>query len=227
MCLPVLRFELKVGVRITIFATIFVLCTIYGICYCFHFDSILCNFRELSFFVPLLTSFLLSVNTVLIITSWNSPVKYIYKNDRKLCHKMTEIDVTLKQTIKNGSQVRGFRKFLKLLGSDPTLWFLLFGSILQICSTVSTSFIEEEHMIWYFLWTTLLTLMLHRCPQKEGLIVFVMLITHRIICKLNQTGDKWASLPDIKDWFKVPNRIGYLSMFTILGNRYLFKLLKK
>lgn len=97
----------------------------------------------------------------------------------------------------------------------------MLGSVLQILSTVSTSFIEEEHMTWYFLWTSFLTLMFVRYWSKDTIKSLVtLLIIQRILRKMNQTGDKWASLPDISDWFQEKQREYYLSVFLIFGKWY-------
>lgn len=95
--------------------------------------------------------------------------------------------------------------------------------MLQICSTISTSFIEEEHMVWYFLWSSFLTIMfLKQYSKRKTIMVYLKsLVSHRVMRKLNQTGDHWASLPDINDWFKIPSRLPYLSFYTIFGKDFI------
>lgn len=97
--------------------------------------------------------------------------------------------------------------------------FLIIGSISHICSSTSTSFIEEEHMIWYFLWTTFLLLISfqYRVEKLTLVKVLLSLILHRILRKLNQTGDKWSALPDINDWFRTPDNKHWLSAYMIFG----------
>lgn len=44
-----------------------------------------------------------------------------------------------------------------------------------------------------------------------------LLLGHRFLRKLNQTGDKWASLPDISDWLKMPEHQVYLTLIFLAG----------
>ena len=74
---------------------------------------------------------------------------------------------------------------------------------LYIFSLFSSSFIEEEHQIWYFLEITQFYLVIflgnnlinttHLIP-----IVFLLLIT-RLTRMINQTGNKWIHLKDVGD----------------------------
>lgn len=110
-----------------------------------------------------------------------------------------------------------------MLKNDKTLSFMLACSFMQIISTISTSFIEEEHMIWYFVWTSWLVvaMVVTNVTKKESISLFVLLIMSRIVRKLNQTGDQWASLPDISDWLIESHHKLYLSFF-FLGGTLLF-----
>lgn len=74
-------------------------------------------------------------------------------------------------------------------------------------------------MIWYFLWTTFLLLIGLQCrAEKQTRVkIFSLLILHRILRKLNQTGDKWSALPDINDWFRTPDNKHWLSTYMIFG----------
>ncbi|GLH12631.1 GPI ethanolamine phosphate transferase 2 [Gryllus bimaculatus] len=105
-------------------------------------------------------------------------------------------------------------------------WFLV-GSGLHLISFLSSSFIEEEHQVWYFGWLTFLMFVLSKQCQIsylsgsfKNIIIFwslILIICHRILRKLNQTGDKWASVPDISDWLHEPHNIGAISLVFILG----------
>ncbi|KAF4525989.1 hypothetical protein B566_EDAN000781 [Ephemera danica] len=79
------------------------------------------------------------------------------------------------------------------------MWFLVLGSLLHSLSLGASSFVEEEHQVWYFLWPTLLILLLQAKVQAWPLLV-LNLVLHRLARKWNQTGDKWASLPDVEDY---------------------------
>ncbi|XP_034237411.1 GPI ethanolamine phosphate transferase 2 isoform X2 [Thrips palmi] len=100
--------------------------------------------------------------------------------------------------------------------------FLLVGSILHAVSLSSSSFIEEEHQTWYFLWITFLLLASwtnrpigNEFSSKFALVA--VLLGHRFLRKLNQTGDKWASLPDISDWLEMPEHQICLTLVFLLG----------
>ncbi|XP_011630647.1 GPI ethanolamine phosphate transferase 2 isoform X1 [Pogonomyrmex barbatus] len=117
------------------------------------------------------------------------------------------------------------------------------GALLHIVSLAGTSFIEEEHQTWYFFWTSTILYFLYYCFTKLfvchqcnltsikmssgiGLScsnirhhvkvcvkLFLLLIGHRVLCKLNSTGDKWAHLPDIAHWLKEDDsKIGMTSL---------------
>nr|CAD7590243.1 unnamed protein product [Timema genevievae] len=99
--------------------------------------------------------------------------------------------------------------------------FLLLGTVLHSVSLASSSFIEEEHQVWYFLFLTF-SLVTLACLYKslmpsEALYGGFLLVLHRILRKLNQTGDKWASLPDIGDWLVQPGQETFLTAVFLLG----------
>jgi len=92
--------------------------------------------------------------------------------------------------------------------------------------------------MWYFLWLTFAVAILHelcsallsnglnkRHTSKEkhklGWLMWYwlgLLFLHRILRKWNQTGDKWASLPDVGDWLVQQEHRAYLSFVLLLGN---------
>ncbi|XP_031837371.2 phosphatidylinositol glycan anchor biosynthesis class G isoform X1 [Nomia melanderi] len=92
-------------------------------------------------------------------------------------------------------------------------WLFPLGTVIHAISLGSSSFVEEEHQTWYFLWVTFLALLLYNSAAKlyarlglnykqysfaETCIkILLLLIGHRILRKLNSTGDKYAHLPDI------------------------------
>lgn len=109
----------------------------------------------------------------------------------------------------------------RFLRRDPVLLFILLCNLLFVISTHSTSFIEEEHMIWYFYWTSLLVVLITDTTKKTDIaLIFSLLVLHRILRKLNQTGIQWDGLPDIGDWLSLVHNKPYLSIYTILGNIY-------
>lgn len=100
--------------------------------------------------------------------------------------------------------------------------FLYVGSILHTISLCSSSLIEEEHQTWYFLWITFLLLASFTKGYKgrgdsSKLALVGLMLGHRFLRKLNQTGDKWASLPDIGDWLEMPEHLIHLTLVFLLG----------
>ncbi|XP_078036093.1 phosphatidylinositol glycan anchor biosynthesis class G [Augochlora pura] len=89
------------------------------------------------------------------------------------------------------------------------------GGLVHAISLSGSSFVEEEHQTWYFHWVSLLTLLLYDFAGKfythlrfyrnhkqylyaqTCIKLILLLIGHRILRKLNSTGDKYAHLPDI------------------------------
>lgn len=99
---------------------------------------------------------------------------------------------------------------------------LCVGSVLHMVSLSSSSLIEEEHQTWYFLWVTLMLLIFISISFEESklylqYLVLSVLFGHRILRKLNQTGDKWAHLPDIAGWLEQPEHKVSLSSLFLMG----------
>ncbi|CAL8083219.1 unnamed protein product [Orchesella dallaii] len=65
----------------------------------------------------------------------------------------------------------------------------------------SSSFIEEEHYIRYYLYPSILILYVlwNNGHKQRHLVALKIMILHRIGMSLNQTGDKWSHLPDLND----------------------------
>lgn len=102
------------------------------------------------------------------------------------------------------------------------------SALLHIASLAGSSFIEEEHQTWYFFWASTIAYLLYRysrrllaqhryikvrtgvgpnCDDTRRHVelcakLLLLLIGHRVLRKLNSTGDKWAHLPDIARWLK-------------------------
>lgn len=102
---------------------------------------------------------------------------------------------------------------LKSLIKSPFVSFLLIHSL----SFASTSMIEEEHQTWYFLWSSLTTVLFWRCIKrnilhKNAIISLIFaLILHRALRGWNRTGDKWRHLEDFGDW---------LGKYTVVSSLY-------
>ncbi|XP_026763391.1 GPI ethanolamine phosphate transferase 2 isoform X2 [Galleria mellonella] len=126
-------------------------------------------------------------------------------------------------------------------------YLLIFGTVFHSWSFFGTSFIEEEHMTWYFFWNTLMLFILLRTvvvvlmylgkmfvgatevqekPELHkrmdiniGLLPkWVLLIAlHRYLKTMNQTGDRWLFLPDTADWLNAPENAVFLQAHLVVG----------
>ncbi|KAJ8664807.1 hypothetical protein QAD02_006469 [Eretmocerus hayati] len=88
-------------------------------------------------------------------------------------------------------------------------------------SLSSSSFVEEEHQTWYFYWITVMTFLVYDITKRNGgrfhkgvICLILLMICHRVLRKLNSTGNKYAHLPDISDWFL--NQESHLRMTSLL-----------
>lgn len=84
--------------------------------------------------------------------------------------------------------------------------FYLLSMMMYILSLFSSSFIEEEHQIWYFLEITQLYLIIYNrnnsiTTKYFYTTVFLLIIT-RLTRIINQTGNKWIHLKDVGDILK-------------------------
>lgn len=109
---------------------------------------------------------------------------------------------------------------------------LSLGTLAHTLSLASTSFIEEEHQTWYFLWTTLLLLCLRERWRRKAVVrsyvldvktcsLLLLCTLHRFLRKLNQTGDKWAHLPDWDDSLR-SNQLLLVLVFIL--SKYVFRM---
>lgn len=99
--------------------------------------------------------------------------------------------------------------------NDNTI-LLITGSVIHILTFLSSSFIEEEHQTWYFL---IGTFILYNLFNFQNWIMFISFTSAfvglRFLRMINQTGDKWASVPDLADWFMKDEHHLYLNVFFI------------
>lgn len=89
-------------------------------------------------------------------------------------------------------------------------YFIIFGHFMSIVSVASSSFVEEEHQIWYYMCNALFVILI--CcdlrSKKSNQIAsrlalkLAFLMMHIVIRRLNKTGDKWMHLPDLTDWLQ-------------------------
>jgi ethanolaminephosphotransferase len=100
---------------------------------------------------------------------------------------------------------------------------------LKTFSLGSTSFIEEEHQTVYFFTATAVIVMAASIGRKmakgnvntlkstkRGFVISCALTLFvlggfRVAKKLNQTGDKYAHIPDMSDWLLLPENVAALS----------------
>lgn len=82
--------------------------------------------------------------------------------------------------------------------------FYSFAAIIYLLSLFSSSFIEEEHQIWYFLEMTQFYLLIFWTMNKWTKLTdlfkcFGLIVASRFLRSINQTGNKWIHLKDIGD----------------------------
>lgn len=118
-------------------------------------------------------------------------------------------------------------------------FLFLLATILHASSLGSSSFIEEEHQTWYFYWATFIVFIFIYYIKKTfnyfyyknhfitttnvtGKILF-LLIAHRLLRKLNSTGNKYAHQPDINGWLKALNQQSnfYMTFILLMGNFFI------
>lgn len=100
------------------------------------------------------------------------------------------------------------RHKLQLFDND-ILYLLILGHFFYTISVASSSFIEEEHQIWYYFCNAMFILLtFFEFRGRRSLESFLsvslqcipILLLHIVIRRINQTGDKWINLQDIGDW---------------------------
>lgn len=102
--------------------------------------------------------------------------------------------------------------------------FILSCTILHGVSFVSSSFIEEEHLTWYFVTTTVVLILCFYYSRlsvysplltfRKGLVIMALL---RVLRSWNSTGDKWAHVPDIADWLGESSNRHVLAFLIFVG----------
>lgn len=116
--------------------------------------------------------------------------------------------------------------------------FLTFGIIFHGISTASSSFIEEEHQIWYYLNNTIWIILyaietrqlwnvkssktkttndVNQSLTQHHLKWLLLFCGHLIARRLNQTGDKWLMVPDIGDWLQMEENRIWNSLFMSIS----------
>lgn len=125
--------------------------------------------------------------------------------------------------------ISGWKYYKKL----NTFTLVVTLTVIQPLTFFSSSFIEEEHQIWYYYGITIafLAAFLNLKRRTLALEVLICLFMFRFVRRINQTGDKWSSLPDFKQFFKDADNIGYLIAYFVISlllvQRVCFTYLKK
>lgn len=159
----------------------------------------------------------------------------------------TAIVIIISNTIIIMFVIKDIDRTNELANLNPIEMFLIVGTVIQALTYGGTSFIEEEHQTWYFLWVSVEFIVLvytgsvlvdyvrkrsenateiqdkadiaHRMNVAGKWLlpqwVFLMGL-HRFLRTLNQTGDKWAFLPDTGDWLNEEENKNILSPLAIL-----------
>ncbi|KAG5667435.1 hypothetical protein PVAND_015415 [Polypedilum vanderplanki] len=112
------------------------------------------------------------------------------------------------------------------LFDNDILYLLLIGHIFFTISVASSSFIEEEHQIWYYLCNAMFILLtFYEFRGRKSLESFMnviaqcipVLLIHIFIRRMNQTGDKWINVPDIGDWLHKNENEDWLNLLIVVS----------
>jgi ethanolamine phosphate transferase 2 subunit G len=120
------------------------------------------------------------------------------------------------------AKVERFKWFT--LFSHDLLYILIFGHLAYVVSVGSSSFVEEEHQIWYYFCSAIFAfLSFFELRGRQDFQSFVgatlkclsFLILHIVIRRMNQTGDKWINVPDIGDWLRREGNQDFLHIYVV------------
>lgn len=116
-------------------------------------------------------------------------------------------------------------KWFTLFDHD-VIYLLLLGHFFYIISVCSSSFVEEEHQIWYYLCNTMFAFFtFFEFRGRTGIksfcnattSCFAFLVLHVFIRRLNQTGDKYINVPDVGDWLHHDANQSWLHALIVLS----------
>ncbi|CAF3340115.1 unnamed protein product [Rotaria socialis] len=102
--------------------------------------------------------------------------------------------------------------------------FLIFYPLLHLISLFSSSFIEEEHQIWYYFLSTYLLLKTIETKSFKILIIFIL---SRFIRSWNQTGNKWLNLKDVGDFLNQSENGNILILVHVISSIIFIYLVNK
>lgn len=135
-----------------------------------------------------------------------------YMVDQVLISFLTTI-VLLPVLLKN---IYALIKSLNLSIFSNILNYFVFGCVVHPLTFLSSSYVEEEHLFWYFLNISILFFLLSKTKKAVEMFFYIMfLVSFRFIRIMNSTGDKWANYPDLSDWFLQNENIVYYQLFFI------------
>lgn len=106
------------------------------------------------------------------------------------------------------------------------LYLLMLGHFFFVISVGSSSFVEEEHQIWYYFCNAMFVFLSFfefrgRSSAKAFIGAtfkcFFYLIMHVVIRRMNQTGDKWINVQDLGDWLHRDINQNYLHVFVVFS----------
>uniref|UniRef100_A0A8C4NHP1 Phosphatidylinositol glycan anchor biosynthesis class G n=1 Tax=Eptatretus burgeri TaxID=7764 RepID=A0A8C4NHP1_EPTBU len=128
------------------------------------------------------------------------------------------------------------QQWLLVGGMNNIRTFLQLGCVGHAMSQAASSFVEEEHMIWYFLLSSLWLMIgydvwqlnetcrwrdehyTHKqmwWPKMVGLLI--VMVFCRLLRGWNQTGVNWADQADISDWLNSPGNESALTAVSAVS----------
>ena len=126
----------------------------------------------------------------------------------------------------------GLQLRLRLGSIAPASVGIVAGTCCQLALLGASSFVEEEHQVWYFLTTSFLLSMViqkrlkassvrssspHGTARMELVWCCASVFLFRVARSWNQTGDKWLHLPDISSWMAGESHLFSRSVLGILS----------
>ncbi|XP_014210578.1 GPI ethanolamine phosphate transferase 2-like [Copidosoma floridanum] len=101
-------------------------------------------------------------------------------------------------------------QFFKLKNISTLEALLPIASLVQAISLSSSSFVEEEHQVWYYYFITLMTLFACKIIRRNArekamrlpIPLLILMLTHRVLKELNRCSGRSAGTDDISDWLQ-------------------------
>lgn len=195
---------------IIIVSSFFILCSIYVlVCGISQSESSLCKTNTLSIFVAGIVVTILATNFAIIRNIRNN------MNDIELWNfnaieKFLIIGTILQPLTYGGTS---------FIEEEHQTWYFFWSSLTFLILAYTAKILLDYYQKKSENATEVqdkesLTARMDKTAKRLGPRWIGLMILHRFLRRLNQTGDKWAFLPDIGDWLSEDKNIEVLSLFS-------------